>query len=101
MAHVFTSVGVDGVIATNTSIDHSVLGDQDKGCVGGLSGAPLFPLALHVFQRFRDALPEDMPMIASGGVMSRSHIEAYLTSGAALVQVYTGLIYGGPTFWVP
>lgn len=90
--------GIDGLIATNTTVSRDgVEGERHAGESGGLSGAPLSARALAVLGAFREALPESVTLIASGGVMSVEDALARRRAGADLVQLYTGLIYGGPS----
>lgn len=89
--------GIDGVIATNTTIAR----DQVQGLAhadetGGLSGAPVFEASNRVIRLLRAALPQGYPIIGVGGVLSGDDARAKIEAGADLVQVYTGLIYKGP-----
>ncbi|SUO95624.1 quinone-dependent dihydroorotate dehydrogenase [Suttonella ornithocola] len=87
---------VDGIIATNTTIDKTAVSDHRYGNEqGGLSGKPLTEKTTNIIKHIRDRLP-NMPLIASGGVMTANDYQAKLTAGADLVQLYTGLIYQGP-----
>jgi dihydroorotate dehydrogenase len=88
---------VDGVIATNTSIDHSVLGKAPPaGQSGGLSGAPLHPLSVRVIAQLRAELGQNFPIIGVGGIVSSDLALATLRAGANLIQIYTGFAYRGP-----
>jgi dihydroorotate dehydrogenase len=90
------SLGVDGVIATNTSIDRSALADSPVAAEsGGLSGAPLHPLAVKVIAQLRAELGADFPIIGVGGIVSPDHALATLHAGANLIQIYTGFAYRG------
>lgn len=94
---------IDGVIATNTTIDRStVAGLRHADEAGGLSGAPLTARSTAVIRSLQQALDGRLPIIAAGGVMSPADALAKLEAGAALVQVYTGLIYQGPSLvrWI-
>lgn len=89
--------GIDGVIATNTTISRdAVQGLQHAQETGGLSGAPVFEASNRVIRLLRAALGKDYPIIGVGGVLSGEDARAKLQAGADLVQVYTGLIYRGP-----
>ena len=89
--------GVDGVIATNTTVARdAVQGLQHAGEVGGLSGSPVFEASNRVIRLLRHALGADYPIIGVGGVMSGADARAKIEAGADLVQIYTGLIYQGP-----
>lgn len=87
---------IDGIIATNTTLDKSAVASHPRGSEqGGLSGAPLTTRATAILTKIRTRLPS-IPLIAAGGVMSAADMQAKLDAGADLVQIYTGLIYHGP-----
>jgi dihydroorotate dehydrogenase len=89
--------GIDGVIATNTTIARdAVQGLAHAGEPGGLSGKPVFEASNRVIRALRAALGAGYPIIGVGGVMSGADARAKLDAGADLVQIYTGLIYKGP-----
>ena len=89
--------GVDAVIATNTSIAREgVEGLAQAGEAGGLSGAPLRARATATLAAFAAALQGEAALIGVGGILSGAHALEKLEAGAALVQLYTGLIYRGP-----
>ena len=88
--------GIDGIIATNTTLDRSGVAPRWRDQVGGLSGAPLRPLALQAVQSLRAALGAGVPIVAAGGIDSARAAQDAFAAGADLVQVYTGLIYRGP-----
>lgn len=88
--------GIDGIIATNTTLDRSGVAPRWRAQAGGLSGAPLRPLALQAVQSLRAALGGGVPIVAAGGIDSARHALDAFAAGADLVQVYTGLIYRGP-----
>ena len=89
--------GIDGVIATNTTISReAVKGMAHAEETGGLSGAPVFEASNQVIRQLRAALGPRFPIIGVGGVMSGADARAKRDAGADLVQVYTGLIYQGP-----
>lgn len=104
VARLLMQVGVDAVIATNTTIsrppgDVSSFSSQEggeEGGQGGLSGEPLRPLALRTIRILRSALGARVPIIGVGGIASGADALAALHAGADLVQIYTGLIYRGP-----
>ncbi|MFT7724485.1 MAG: quinone-dependent dihydroorotate dehydrogenase [Roseateles sp.] len=97
IARTLTANGIDGVIATNTTIAREqVQGLAHADEAGGLSGAPVFEASNRVIRLLRAALPAGYPIIGVGGVMSGADARAKLAAGADLVQVYTGLIYKGP-----
>ena len=89
--------GVDGVIATNTTVARdAVQGLQHAAEVGGLSGSPVFEASNRVIRLLRHSLGTGFPIIGVGGVMSSADARAKIEAGADLVQIYTGLIYRGP-----
>jgi len=85
------SAGCDGIIVTNTTIDRPGVVSAEAG---GLSGAPLRAAGLEMLHRVRSLT--DLPLIASGGIMTVDDAAERLDAGAALVQVYTGFVYAGP-----
>jgi dihydroorotate dehydrogenase len=89
--------GMDGVIATNTTIARdAVKGLPHADEVGGLSGRPVFEPSNRVVRALRAALGTGFPIIGVGGVMSAADAATKIQAGADLVQIYTGLIYQGP-----
>ena len=89
--------GIDGVIATNTTLARDVVKHLPHGTeTGGLSGAPLLAASNRVITQLRAALGSAFPIIGVGGVMSGADAVSKLSAGADLVQLYTGFIYGGP-----
>jgi len=96
LASVLRGLGVDGVIATNTSTDLSSLGaDWPAAHRGGLSGAPLHVLSLAVIRQLREELGPDYPIIGVGGIVSAAHALETLRAGANLIQIYTGFAFQG------
>jgi dihydroorotate dehydrogenase len=85
--------GLSGLIATNTTLDHSSI-PQDRDQQGGLSGAPLTENSTRILKLLKSRTK--LPIIASGGVMTASDGKAKLEAGADLVQIYTGFVYRGP-----
>jgi dihydroorotate dehydrogenase len=97
IARTLKANGIDGVIATNTTISRdAVNGMRHAEEAGGLSGRPVFEASSRVIQLLRAELGSGYPIIGVGGVMSGEDARAKLGAGADLVQVYTGLIYKGP-----
>ncbi len=89
--------GIDGVIATNTTIARdAVKGMPHAEETGGLSGRPVFEASNRVIRLLRSALGAGTPIIGVGGVLSGADARAKIQAGADLVQIYTGLIYKGP-----
>jgi dihydroorotate dehydrogenase len=96
-AQVIRELRLDGVIATNTTLDRAaVAGLPHAQRPGGLSGEPLRERSLAVVRQLRGLLGAQMPLIGVGGISSAADAAAMLAAGADLIQVYTGLIYRGP-----
>ncbi|MEM6915819.1 MAG: quinone-dependent dihydroorotate dehydrogenase, partial [Verrucomicrobiota bacterium] len=96
LAAVFSETAIDGVITTNTTIERAAVeGHAKAGEAGGLSGAPLSEKSTEILALLRSEMEERIPIIGSGGVMSGADARAKIDAGAALVQVYTGLVYHG------
>lgn len=88
---------IDGVIATNTTVSREkVQGLRYAEQQGGLSGAPVFEASTAVVAQLARALGGELPIIAAGGITDGRCARAKLEAGAALVQLYSGLIYRGP-----
>ncbi len=88
---------IEAVIATNTTISRTaVQGMLHAEETGGLSGAPVFDASNHVIGCLKKELGNDIPIIGVGGILSGADAKAKIAAGAALVQLYTGLIYRGP-----
>ena len=97
LARTAVARGIDGLIATNTTITRPGLDSDPVGSEkGGLSGVPLRPLADDVLTRLRREVGSDFPLIGVGGIASGRDAAAKRGAGADLVQIYTGLIYRGP-----
>lgn len=88
--------GMDGVIATNTTVSRDGLPDYARELKGGLSGAPLRARSTEVIRRIARRAEGHLPIIGVGGIASAADALEKLQAGATLVQVYTGLVYGGP-----
>lgn len=89
---------IDGVIATNTTITRdAVQGLPHAEEAGGLSGAPVLALSNKVIRSLHHALGNEIPIIGAGGILSANDAKSKMDAGACLVQLYTGLIYRGPT----
>ncbi|MBP47697.1 MAG: dihydroorotate dehydrogenase (quinone) [Myxococcales bacterium] len=88
--------GVDGVIATNTTLDRQGLQSAHRSEAGGMSGRPLGMKAAGFVRSVVDHLDGKLPVIAVGGIISGADATERLNSGAALVQIYTGLVFRGP-----
>ena len=89
--------GIDGLIATNTSTSREgVEGLRHAAEAGGLSGAPIRARSTRVLAQFSRRLGKGVALIGCGGILSREDAREKIAAGAALVQLYTGLIYRGP-----
>ncbi|MNY06038.1 Dihydroorotate dehydrogenase [compost metagenome] len=89
--------GIDGVIATNTTLSRdAVAGQAHAEEAGGLSGAPVHELSLKVIRRLKEQLGDSLAIIGVGGVLSGQQAREKMAAGADAVQLYTGLIYRGP-----
>lgn len=89
--------GVDGVISSNTTIARDGLQSPNAGEAGGLSGAPLTDRSTERLGALCRMLDGAMPVIGVGGIMDAQDAAAKLQAGASLVQLYTGMIYAGPS----
>ena len=87
---------LDGVIATNTTIARPGVKSALAAQVGGLSGAPLHPMSVRMVEHINHVTDGKLPIIGVGGVMDADDTKKMLAAGAVLVQLYTGLVYGGP-----
>ncbi|MCX6967379.1 MAG: dihydroorotate dehydrogenase (quinone), partial [Verrucomicrobia bacterium] len=88
-----TAHGLSGLIATNTTLDHSCV-PEGRDQTGGLSGKPLRARSTEIVRYVCKHL--DLPVIAVGGIFDADSALEKLDAGAALVQLYTGFIYRGP-----
>jgi dihydroorotate dehydrogenase len=100
VADLALELGLDGIIATNTTISRAGLASPASQVAaagaGGLSGPPLRDRALAVLVRLRARTGDRLVLIAAGGIETPDDAWARLQAGATLVQAYTGFIYGGP-----
>ena len=100
IAELAVAEGLDGLIATNTTITRDgLVTDPEKVAAageGGLSGAPLKERSLAVLRLVRDAVPADFCVISVGGVETGAEVRERLDAGATLVQGYTAFLYRGP-----
>lgn len=97
LSKVFLDGGLDGLIATNTTLDREkVAGHLRADETGGLSGRPVFEKSNHVLQAFASSLSGRIPIIGVGGISSLEDAREKIRCGATLVQIYTSFIYQGP-----
>jgi dihydroorotate dehydrogenase len=99
MAEIFLAEKIDGVIATNTTINHK--GIEPFQETGGLSGVPLAKKSTEVIGYLYETLQDQIPIIGCGGIFSSKDIQEKWQAGARLFQVYTSLIYEGPEIIYP
>lgn len=89
---------IDAVIATNTTLSREAVKDLPFASeAGGLSGAPVLELSNQVIRALKAELGGHIPIIGVGGIMSGANARAKMDAGAELVQIYSGLIYQGPS----
>jgi dihydroorotate dehydrogenase len=88
--------GIDALIVANTTVSRPPLHSPHRGESGGLSGAPLGPLALNQLRSFRAASRGAIPLISAGGISTAADAWARIRAGASLLQLYSGLVYHGP-----
>jgi dihydroorotate dehydrogenase len=97
LARVFLEGGLDGLIATNTTLDrHAVATHPRAHEAGGLSGRPVFEKSTTCLAAFSSHLGSRIPIIGVGGISSLEDAQAKIRAGASLVQIYTSFIYQGP-----
>jgi dihydroorotate dehydrogenase len=92
---------IEGIIVSNTTIERDNLNTCSKTLEqigsGGLSGKPLFSHSGEILKHFSSRLPHNCPIIGVGGIGSPQDAKEKLAQGAQLIQIYTGLVYYGPT----
>jgi dihydroorotate dehydrogenase len=100
IADLALELGLDGIVATNTTVSRAGLASSPAEVAaagaGGLSGAPLRDRALAVLRRLRARAGDRLVLIAAGGIETGDDAWERMAAGATLVQAYTGFIYGGP-----
>jgi dihydroorotate dehydrogenase len=100
IADLAVSLGLDGIIATNTTVSRdglvSTAAEVAAAGAGGLSGPPLRDRSLAVLRRLRERAGGQLVLIAAGGIGTADDAWERLAAGATLVQAYTGFVYGGP-----
>lgn len=94
LARLAVKKGADGIIATNTTIDYSLV--KEPKDIGGLSGAVLKEKSFEIFESIAKALYGKTTLISVGGIDSAEEAYRRIKAGASLVQVYTGLVFKGP-----
>ncbi|SDQ95980.1 quinone-dependent dihydroorotate dehydrogenase [Natronobacterium texcoconense] len=97
LVDVVRDLGVDGIIATNTSTTRESLESPDREEWGGLSGKPIEDRSTAVIRTIADHTDGDLPIVGVGGVDSPESAYRKIRAGASLVQLYTGFVYEGPS----
>ena len=95
IASVIRDAGIDGLIATNTTLSRDGLDSPAAREAGGLSGTPLFDRSTRVLARFSAALGPGIPIVGVGGIASAADAYAKIRAGATAVQLYTAMVYEG------
>ena len=95
VAEVALGSGIDGLIATNTTLDRDALTSPHRGETGGLSGQPLFDKSTRVLAQLYRATEAKLPIIGVGGIASAEDAYAKIRAGASAVQLYSALVYHG------
>lgn len=90
-------LGLDGIIATNTTISRDDLKSKDAEETGGLSGKPVFKMSTAVVRKIYKHSEGKIKIIGVGGIFSGKDAFEKIAAGASLVQIYTGFIYQGPS----
>ncbi|NUQ17669.1 MAG: quinone-dependent dihydroorotate dehydrogenase [Sphingomonas sp.] len=88
--------GIDAIIVSNTTVSRPQLKSKWRDEAGGLSGAPLKPLALKALREFRSASGGEIPLIGVGGIATADDAWERIRAGASLVQLYSAMVYQGP-----
>jgi len=88
--------GIDAIIVANTTVSRPELKSKHRDEAGGLSGAPLKPLALKALRHFREASGGQIPLIGVGGIANADDAWERIRAGASLIQLYTAMVYEGP-----
>ncbi|MFV0512620.1 MAG: quinone-dependent dihydroorotate dehydrogenase [Jhaorihella sp.] len=95
IAAVARDVGIDAIIATNTTLSREGLRSRHRAEAGGLSGAPRFERSTRVLARLSELTGGAIPLIGVGGIGSAQDAYAKIRAGASALQLYTALVYGG------
>jgi dihydroorotate dehydrogenase len=96
MVETLSQSGIDGIIATNTTIQREGLRSPSSSEEGGLSGQPLKTISTRIIKQIHRQTEGELPIIGVGGIASPEDASDKIKAGASLVQIYTGLIYQGP-----
>jgi len=88
--------GIDGIIATNTTLSREGLQDKNQGETGGLSGRPVRKRSTEIIRYISEKTNGRLPIIGVGGISTTADVEEKMEAGASLVQLYSSLVYEGP-----
>lgn len=97
VAEVALASGIDGIIATNTTLSREGLKSEHRGEAGGLSGAPLFEKSTRVLARLSQLTEGRLPLVGVGGVSTAEQAWEKIRAGATAVQIYSAMVYEGLT----
>lgn len=101
VADLALELGLDGIVATNTTIEPATLArlaGGDPAVTGGASGPPVRARSLEVLRLLRERVGDRLVLVSVGGVETADDVWDRLAAGATLVQAYTGFVYGGPSW---
>ncbi len=93
---VILRTNMDGIIATNTTVERMGLRSSSRSEDGGLSGKPLKAQSEAMLQKIVQRVNGQIPVVSSGGIINPEDAKRRLDMGATLIQVYTGMVYYGP-----
>ena len=100
VADLAVELGLDGIVATNTTVRRDGLRSSEAELIacgrGGLSGPPLHERSLEVLRRLRARVGDRLALVSVGGIENPEQAKARIDAGADLVQIYTALVYEGP-----
>lgn len=97
IAAAILAAGIDGLIVANTTLSRKGISDAQASEAGGLSGKPVFKRSTAILARFRKRVGPELPLIGLGGIDSGLAAAEKMRAGADLIQLYTALIFAGPT----
>ena len=97
IANLCRAHGIAGIVATNTTANFNQIINRGNISIGGLSGIPLFKKSTQVLARIASITEGEIPLIGVGGIASGKDAFIKISAGASAVQLYTALIYKGPS----
>jgi dihydroorotate dehydrogenase len=97
IADVCLKSGIEGIIVCNTTLGRENLKSPNAKEAGGMSGAPLFALSTKILREMRQRVGTRLVLVGAGGIASGADAYAKIRAGASLVQVYSALVYRGPS----